>query len=118
MLQQELSVSMERMILSIMIFGGSFVLLTVALVWQPGYLNVILPVASTLMGATSAYWFAGTQNQQTAKTVTDATTAATTAAVTTAAASSAATVAATQPAITHDLVKSALIEILKEQQNR
>ena len=113
MLQQELSASMERLLLSVIILVGSFAILGGTLVWDRSDLPTILPAAMVLMGNVTAYWLLSNQGRQIADQTNQTIQAASQNA------SPQPPVVVTPPpsgsSITQDLVEKALLEILKRQ---
>lgn len=103
MLQQELSASMERLVLSCIVLTGSFAIIVVALVTNSQYFTTILPVAAGLMGNVTAYWLLGNQAAQTASQVASAQHQAVEQTLT------------PPPMVPPEAVKLALAELLKEQ---
>lgn len=106
MLNQELSASMERLILSIIVLGGSFAIIVVALLTHSDYFSTVVPVAATLMGNVTAYWLLGNQQAQTAKQMASAQSQAV---------EQVGTQTATANHVDPNALKAALVDLLKEQ---
>lgn len=103
MLTQELSASMERLVLSVVILIGSFLMIGIALAIKSEFTATILVMASGLMGGVAAAWQLGNQ----AKQVGDQLSSSQHQAVE--------QVSMPPPTIPPEVVKAALTELLKEQ---